>query len=153
MSIPDELMWNYYELATDRSEQEIAQLKSEVLGGKLHPMDAKMKLGEEIVSTFHGAEAGRKAAAHFQRVFRDRQAPVEAPVTKIARGPAKKLTALLVELSLAPSKGEAERLIKQGGVEINEQRVDDFRKNVDLTQPSEFLLRAGKKKFLHVVVE
>jgi tyrosyl-tRNA synthetase len=78
---------------------------------------------------------------------------VEAPVTKIARGPAKKLTALLVELSLAPSKGEAERLIKQGGVEINEQRVDDFRKNVDLTQPTEFLLRAGKKKFLHVVVE
>jgi tyrosyl-tRNA synthetase len=153
MSIPDELMWNYYELATDRSEQEIARLKSEVLGGKLHPMDAKMKLGEEIVSTFHGAEAGRKAAAHFQRVFRDRQAPVEAPVTKIARGPAKKLTALLVELSLAPSKGEAERLIKQGGVEINEQRVDDFRKNVDLTQPTEFLLRAGKKKFLHVVVE
>jgi tyrosyl-tRNA synthetase len=153
MSIPDELMWDYYELATDRSAQEIAQLKSEAASGQLHPMDAKMKLGAEIVSTFHGAEAGRKAADHFQRVFRDRRAPVEAPVTKIPRGPAKKLTALLVELSLAPSKSEAERLIKQGGVEINEQRVDDFRKDVDLTEPVNFLLRAGKKKFLRIVVE
>jgi tyrosyl-tRNA synthetase len=153
MSIPDELMWNYYELATDRSEQEITQLKNEVEAGKLHPMDAKMKLGEEIVSTFHGAEAGRKAAEHFQRVFRDRQAPMEAPTTKIARGPAKRLTALLVELGLAPSKSEAERLIKQGGVEINEQRVDDFRMDVNLSRATEFLLRAGKKKFVRLIVE
>lgn len=153
MSIPDELMWNYYQLATDRSEQEIAHLKNDVASGKLHPMDAKMKLGEEIVTTFHGAEAGRKAAEHFQRVFRERQAPIEAPVSRIPRGPAKKLTALLVDLGLAPSKSEAERLIKQGGVEIDEQRVDDFRKDVDLTKPAEFLLRAGKKKFVKVVVE
>ena len=153
MSIPDELMWNYYELATDRSEQEIARLASEVATGRLHPMDAKMKLGEEIVATFHGSDAGRKAAEHFQRVFRDRKAPAEAPVRKIPRGPAKKLTALLVELDLAPSKSDAERLIKQGGAEIDGQRVEDFRKDVDLTQPTEFLLRAGKKKFLRIVVE
>ena len=153
MSIPDELMWSYYELVTDRTEKEIAKLKSEVASGKLHAMDAKMKLGEEVVAVFQGAEAGRKAAENFQRVFRDRQAPAEAPVHKIARGPAKKLTTLLVELNLAPSKSEAERLIKQGGLEINEQRVDDFRKDIDLTQPQEFLLRAGKKKFLRIVVE
>src|SRR5215813_7522362 len=153
MSILDQLMWNYYELATDRSEQEIARLRSEVAAGQLHPMAAKMKLGEEIVATFHGPDAGRKAADHFQRVFRDRQAPAEAAVKKVSRGPAKKLTALLVELGLAPSKSEAERLIKQGGVEIDGQRVEDFRKDVDLTQPKEFLLRAGKKKFLRIVVE
>jgi len=153
MSIPDELMWNYYELATDRSEQEIARLKSEVASGQLHPMDAKMKLGEEIVATFHDSDAGRKAAEHFQRVFRDRKAPAEAPVRTIPRGPARKLTALLVELGLAPSKSDAERLIKQGGAEIDGQRVEDFRKDVDLTQPTEFLLRAGKKKFLRIVVE
>src|SRR5262249_32077490 len=103
--------------------------------------------------TFHGADAGRKAADHFQRVFRERLAPVEAPIVKISRGPAKKLTVLLVEFGLAPSKSEAERLIKQGGVEINEQRVDDFRKDIDLTKPVEFLLRAGKKKFIRVMVQ
>src|SRR5262245_19583159 len=64
MSIPDELMWNYYELATDRTEQEIAKLRGEVATGSLHPMDAKMRLGAEIVSTFHGSEQGRKAAEH-----------------------------------------------------------------------------------------
>src|SRR5437867_116973 len=153
MSIPDELMWSYYELVTDCTEKEIAELKSEVDSGKLHPMDAKMKLAGEVVAVFQGTEAGRRAAENFQRVFRDRQAPTEAPTQKLARGPARKLTALLVELNLVPSKSEAERLIKGGGIEINEQRVDDFRKDIDLSQPAEFLLRAGKKKFLRIIVE
>jgi tyrosyl-tRNA synthetase len=153
MSIPDNLMWNYYELLTERTEKEIADLRTAVASGQVHPMDAKMKLGEEVVEVFHDAEAAEKAAGHFQRVFRDRQAPAEAPVRTILRGPARKLTALLVELNLAPSKSEAERLIKQGGVEIDSERVDDFRKDIDLTRSGEFLLRAGKKKFLRVVVE
>jgi tyrosyl-tRNA synthetase len=153
MSIPDELMWSYYELVTDRAEDEIAALKKEVQSGKVHPMDIKMRLAEEVVSDFQGADAGRKAAEHFQRVFRDREAPQEAPVKKISCGPAKKLTALLAELDLAPSKSEAERLIKQKGVEIDGALVEDFRKEIDLSKPAEFLLRAGKKKFIRVVVE
>jgi tyrosyl-tRNA synthetase len=153
MSIPDELMWSYYELVTDRTPHEIETLKTEVAGGALHPMDAKMRLAQEVIAGFHGEDAARKAAANFQRVFRDRQAPVEAPVVKLPKGPARKLTALLVDLKLAPSKAEAERLIKQGGVEIDEARVDDPRKDIDLSKPLEFLLRAGKKKFLRVVVE
>ena len=153
MSIPDELMWSYYELVTDRTPQEIAALKEQVKSGALHPMDAKMRLAEEVVSGFHGAEAGRKAAENFQRVFRDRQAPTEAPVQKIPVGPARKLTALLTELKLVPSKSEAERLIKQRGVEIDGVVVEDPRKEMDLTKPGEFLLRAGKKKFLRIIVE
>jgi len=153
MSIPDELMWSYYELVTDRTPQEIVELKNEVQTGKLHPMDAKMRLAEEVVGDFQGAEAGHKAAENFQRVFRDRQAPEEAPLHKIPTGPARKLTKLLVELKLAPSKSEAERLIKQRAVEIDGVCVEDSRKEIDLTQPSQFLLRAGKKQFLRVVVE
>src|SRR6202048_4624230 len=153
MSIPDELMWSYYELVTDRTPQEIVALRTKVSDGSLHPMDAKMHLASEVVAGFHGEEDGKKAAENFQRVFRDRQAPAEAPVHKISRGPAKKLTVLLVELNLAPSKSEAERLIKQGGVEINEERIDDPRKEMDLSAPSQFLLRAGKKKFLQIVVD
>jgi tyrosyl-tRNA synthetase len=153
MSIPDELMWSYYELVTDRAPQEIAELKEEVQSGKLHPMDAKMRLAEEVVSDFQGTDAGKKAAENFQRVFRDRQAPEEAHVQKVARGDAKKLTALLVDLKMAPSKAEAERLIKQRAVEIDEVCVEDARKEIDLSKPVEFLLRAGKKKFVRVVVE
>jgi tyrosyl-tRNA synthetase len=153
MSIPDELMWIYYELVTDRRPEEIAALKREVLGGQLHPMDAKMRLAEEVVGDFHGGDAGRKAAENFQRVFRDRQAPAEAPVEKVPRGAGHKLTALLVELKLAPSKSEAERLIKQRGVEIDGVCVQDPRKQIDLSKPQQFLLRAGKTKFVRVVVE
>src|SRR5271154_939000 len=95
MSIPDALMWSYYELVTDRTPAEIAALQAEVASGKLHPMDAKMKLGEEVIAGFHGPDAARKAADNFQRVFRDRQSPTDAPVHKLPRGPAKKLAALL----------------------------------------------------------
>jgi tyrosyl-tRNA synthetase len=153
MSIPDDLMWTYYELTTDRTPQQITALKNEVSSGALHPMDAKMRLAEEIVSGFHGPDPARKAAENFQRVFRDRQAPTEVSTQKIPSGPPKKLIALLVELKLAPSKSEAERLIKQGAVELNESRVDDPRADLDLTKPAQFLLRAGKKKFLRLIVE
>jgi len=146
MSIADDLMEPYYELLTDRTPQEIAS-------GTLHPMDAKMRLAQEVISTFHGEEAARKAAENFQRVFRDRQAPEEARVEKLPKGPARKLTALLVDLKLISSKSEAERLIKQGGVEIDSVRIDDPRKDIELSKPSEFLLRAGKKKFVRVVIE
>lgn len=153
MSIPDELMSSYYELVTDRTPQEIAATKKEIASGVLHPMDAKMQLAREVISAFHGEEAARKAADNFQRVFRDRQAPEEAKIEKLPRGPARKLTALLVDLNLISSKSEAERLIKQGGVEIDGVRIDDPRKDIDPSKPAEFLLRAGKKKFVRVVVE
>jgi len=152
MSIPDDLMWSYYELLTDRTPQEIASLQKKVSSGKLHPMDAKMRLAQEVISDFHGQEAARKAAENFQRVFRDRQAPAEAPVVKLSKGPAKKLTALLVDLKLAPSKSEAERLIKQKAVEIDGVAVDDPHKDIDLSKPADFLLRAGKKKFVQIIV-
>src|SRR5580704_2935528 len=153
MSIPDELMWSYYELVTDRTPNEIDALKKEVASGAVHPMDVKMRLAQEVIAGFHGEEAARKAAENFQRVFRDRQAPAEAEVQRIPRGPAKKLVALLAELKLAPSKSEAGRLIEQGGVEIDGIRVDDPRKDIDLSKSAEFLLRAGKKKFLRILVE
>jgi tyrosyl-tRNA synthetase len=153
MSIPDELMWTYYDLVTDRTPQEVATLKQEVASGAKHPMDAKMQLAREIIAGFHGADAAGKAAENFQRVFRDRQAPAEAAVQKVGLGQAKKLVALLAELKLAPSKSEAIRLIEQGGVEIDGVRIEDARQEIDLGQPREFLLRAGKKKFLRIVVE
>jgi len=153
MSIPDELMWNYYELVTDRTPQEIAALKDEVHSGKLHPMDAKMRLAEEVVSDFQGPQAGRKAAENFQRVFRERQAPEEVPIQRFARSMATKVSTLVFICKFAPSRSEAERLIKQKAVEIDGVVIDDPRKEIDLSRPTQFLLRAGKKKFVRVVVE
>jgi tyrosyl-tRNA synthetase len=153
MSIPDELMWSYYELVTDRTPQQIEALKREVSGGALHPMDAKMRLAEEVVSDFHGKEAARKAAENFQRVFRDRQTPEEAPVKKLARSGPTRISTLVFVCDFVPSRSEAERLIKQKAVEIDGVVVDDPRKEIDLSKPAAFLLRAGKKKFVRIVVE
>src|SRR5713226_1675534 len=86
MSIPDDLMWSYYELVTDRTPREIAALKNEVADGKLHPMDAKMRLAQEVIAGFHGGDAAKKARDTFQRVLRDRQSPEQAPVRQVERG-------------------------------------------------------------------
>jgi tyrosyl-tRNA synthetase len=153
MSISDELMWSYYDLLTDFEPPVIVRLKEEVRAGDLHPMNAKMQLAHYVIAGFHGEEAARKASDEFRRVFRDRQAPEEAPVRKLPRGGPKRVAALLVELALVSSRSEAERLMKQGGVEINGERADDVKKELDLSKSGEFLLRAGKKKFLRLVVE
>jgi tyrosyl-tRNA synthetase len=153
MSISDELMWSYYELLTDFASPVIVRLREEVRTGVLHPKKAKMELAHNIVAGFHGEQAARRAGEEFERVFSGRQAPEEAPRQVLGRGAAKRLSALLVELKLATSRSEAERLMKQGGVEIEGQRVDDVKHEIDLSKPGEFLLRAGKKKFLRIVVE
>src|SRR6202165_5565335 len=152
MSIPDELMWSYYELVTDRTPEEIAKLKSDVSSGSTHPMDAKMLLAQEVVSGFHDEAAARKASEMFRRVFRDRQAPEEAPVKNVAAGAPQMIKALLTTLGLASSVREVERLVKQGAVEIDGQRINDPRKGVDLSKSRNFFVRAGKKKFVRVVV-
>ncbi len=153
MSVPDDLMWSYWQLLTVLTDTDITDLRRKVAAGQAHPMSVKTALAKRIVCDFHGNEAAERAANEFQRVFRDRQAPEEAPIINLSRGPAKKLTALLVDLKLIASKSEAERLIKQGGVEIDGARADDPRKDIDLSKPADFLLRAGKKKFVRIVVE
>src|SRR5260370_14571382 len=135
MSIPDDLMWTYYELVTDRIPQQIAALKHEVSSGTLHPMDAKMRLAEEIVLGFHGPDPARKAAENFRRVFRDRQSPTDVPVQKIPVGPPKKLIALLVELKLPPSKNKPEPPTKQRGAYLNQPRINPPHAHLTLTTP------------------
>jgi len=140
-------------LLTDFAWPVVVRLREEVRTGVMHPKKAKMELAHNIVAGFHGEDAARKAGEEFDRVFSGRQAPEEAPREKIHRGEPKRLSALLVELKLAASRSEAERLIKQGGVEIDGLRVDDVKREIDLSKPGEFLLRAGKKRFLRIVVE
>ena len=153
MSISDELMWSYYELLTDFPPPVIVRLREEVRTGVLHPMDAKMQLAHTVIAGFHGEESAKKASNEFQRVFRERQAPDEAPRHAIPQGAPRRLSGLLVDLKLASSRSEAERLMKQGGVELDGVRVDDVKREIDLSKPGEYLVRAGKKKFLRLVIE
>ncbi len=171
MSTSDDLMWSYYELVTDRTPQEIAALKSEVASGKLHPMDAKMKLATEVVSGFHGSDAGKKAAENFQRVFRDREAPAEMQEIRLKRrpdgfletqtreaalqviSPSPKWPQLLKYLSLAESVSLAARVIEQAGFEVNGKVLKDPMAKLDTTVDASYEVRVGKKKFVRLVVE
>jgi tyrosyl-tRNA synthetase len=171
MSIPDDLMWAYYELVTDRSPEQIVALKQEVSSGELHPMDAKMRLGEEIVSDFHGPEAARKVAENFQRVFRDRQAPSEMQEIRLglASGVLRvlfpsnwdsksfvlpvKWSTLLAQLQQVASVSEMERIIKQRGFEVDGETVVDPTTKLNPTGPVSYEIRLGKKKFLRLIVE
>jgi tyrosyl-tRNA synthetase len=153
MSVSDDQMWTYYELLTDFTDPVILRLRDEVRMGVLHPRDAKVRLAHYIVRNFHGEDAAVKASQEFDRVYSQRQAPTATEIITLPRSTAKKLTALLQETGLQPSRSEAERLIKQGGVEINGERVTDVQKQIDLAQPGEFLLRVGKKKFARLKIE
>jgi tyrosyl-tRNA synthetase len=131
---------------------EVDGLKKSVAAGDRHPMEVKMDLAREIISGYHGEEKAEDAKQQFQRVFRDRQSPEQALRVEIAHGAPKRLSVLLVEMKLAASRSEAERLIKQGGVEIDGARVDDVKREVDLSEAREYLLRAGKRKFVRLGV-
>ena len=178
MSLSDEMMWPYFDLVTDRTHEEIAALAAEVKSGAKHPMDVKMALAEDIIAGFHGADAARKAAAEFQRVFRDREAPEQVKeitfqrmglghfqwnqqdgvvtltkVLPVSSTGIEKWTRLLFELEQVSSASEAERIIKGRGFEVDGKTISDPSAKIDLNQPSTHMLKIGKKKFLRIVVE
>jgi tyrosyl-tRNA synthetase len=150
MSISDELMWLYYDLLTDFPSPAIVRLREEVTIGVLHPMDAKMQLAHTIVAGFHGEEAAKKAAEQFRLVFRDRQAPTEIPEMKLSWG-TRPLFGVLTETGLTSSRTEAERLIKQGAVEVNGAVEKDVKRMVVLNPGDVLALRVGKKRFLRLL--
>ena len=152
MSISDQQMWLYMELLTDRLPKDIASLRQNVVDGVAHPMEVKIALAQEIIAGFHGQAAATHAADEFRQVFQKRGAPSDVPEKKLKAGP-RPLHALLTETGLAPSRSEAERLIKQGGVEIDGTRVEETKHEVNITAGKEILLRAGKKKFLRLTAE
>ncbi len=145
MSIPDEAMSNYFNLVTRWTPAEIARLEAAIASGELHPMEAKKRLAWEIVDIFWGAAAADEAAAHFACVHQQRELPEDMPEHKLEE-PAK-LVDLLCTLGLASSKSNARRLIQQGGVRMDEQRIDDIEA---LVEPGEHILQVGKRNFVRL---
>lgn len=153
MSVSDELMWKYYELLTDVGLEEIGAMRAGVEAGSFHPMEAKKRLAGAIVGMYHGGDAAVAARAEFERVFSAREAPSELAEVRVRPDAAGMLdmVALLVQNGLAGSNGEARRLIAQGGVQLGEERVSGLK--VPAPSAHEVVLRAGKRRFVKVVIE
>lgn len=148
MSIPDKIMWKYYELLTDIPLEEIKTLKEQVESGKYHPKEAKKRLARYLVAQFHSEELAIKAEEEFERVFSKRQAPKEAPIFEVKPGKLW-LPGFLRENGLVKSGSEARRLIAQKAIDLDQQPVKE--ENIILNR-GEHILRIGKKRFIKLIV-
>ncbi len=142
MSISDMLMYKYYELLTD---EDVARLRSDVAGGKLHPKDAKVNLAKIIVAQYHGEKEAAKQAVEFDRAFKDKGFPQDIKLTEIQVAADKSpIIAVLSDLSkLLASRGEAKRKIQEGAVEVDGSKVADI--NLELSAGKEYKIRVGKR--------
>jgi tyrosyl-tRNA synthetase len=148
MSIPDHAMLDYYILVTRFGPDEVAAVERGLADGSLHPMEAKMQLAREIVSIFHSGEAAAQAESHFKRVFRKGELPKEMPTHRPSASELN-IVDLLVATDLAKSKSEARRLIGQGGVRLDGEKVDSIEGMVSIQDG--MILQVGKRRFVRLV--
>jgi len=150
MSVSDELMFRYYELLSDLTVDEIAEMKKEMGKGALHPKKVKMRLARELTLRFHGAAAAEKAENNFEQVFKRHELPDEIPGQEIKADEEEIwLPKLLLESGLVNSTSDGRRMIKQNAVSVDGNKITD----VDAVIPAkgEVLLRVGKRRFCQVV--
>jgi len=144
MSISDDLMWEYYTLLTDYTEEEIENFKK-----NLHPMEAKKKLAHYIVERFHGKEQADRALEFFVKTFSQREFPEDAPIIEVPYGLKRRAYELLFELGIEGSKNSARRVVEGGGLRINGTKVEDPNQEIEIKE--ELRLQVGKKRFYRVV--
>ncbi len=147
MSIPDSAMRNWFELLTRWKPDRIDGLFDAVAAGETHPMDAKKQLAWEIVSIFDGDEAADQAAARFERVHQERELPDDMPVYGLTEP--ENVVDVIAAAELARSKSQARRLVQQGAVRLDGERIDDI--YTELAVDEEAVLQIGKRRFLRLV--
>lgn len=148
MSVSDELMWRYFDLLSFRSQREIAGLRQQVAGG-MNPRDAKFQLAKEIVARFHDAAAAEAALENFIKRFRDHEIPanlelvvIDVPATGYG------IAGVLRDAQLVSSNSEANRMIEQGAVRIDGERV--VSRDLVLAANSEIVVQVGRRRYKRV---
>ena len=151
MSISDPLMLRYFELLTDIAPGDLARLQEDLAQGGRHPRQVKEELALELVARYHGKEAALEAARQFARIFRDKGLPEEIEeVELLAAGSKLWLPKAMVDAGLAGGTSQARRLITQGGVQVDGEKVTDV--NLELTAGKSYLLKVGKRRFKRVTL-
>jgi tyrosyl-tRNA synthetase len=149
MSIKDELITKYFILCTDVAGEEIVRTEKEMASGGLNPRDAKARLAFEIVKVYHGEKAAKKAEEEFNEVFREKKLPEEIKEFRVSAAEISLIDALLLT-KLALSRSEARRLIKQGGVRVNQERINDSEAVIDFSnRPA--IIQIGSRRFVRII--
>jgi len=145
LSIPDNIIFNYFELATDISKNELDEIKTFLSNKENNPRDIKRKLAKKFVEMYHNKDAAINAEEEFDRIFIQKGLPDEIPELKfdIELMP---ILELIVKVGFAPSNNEARRLVKQGGVSVDGEKVTDL--NFIVYFDKEKILKVGKRNFI-----
>ena len=149
LSIPDSLIFDYFLLGTNTPLDELARIRQQLEERSVNPRDLKRHLAREIVELYHTAEAAIEAEREFDLIFVRKETPADVPEVVLAvEDGTLNILNLLAETRLAASKNEARRLVEQGGVSVNGEKISDTAAMIELE--SGIVLKVGKRKFLKV---
>jgi tyrosyl-tRNA synthetase len=150
LSIPDQIIYTYYELATDISNEELKEIRSRLEDSNINPRDLKRQLARTLVKTYYDEKSAAEAEEAFDKIFIKKEIPDEIPEFKIEKGTEEiNIIDLILAVNFAQSRGEARRLVMQGGVTLNGERVDDITALIKVDK--EKILKVGKRKFVKVI--
>ncbi|HOV90839.1 MAG TPA: tyrosine--tRNA ligase [Syntrophorhabdaceae bacterium] len=151
MSISDELMLKYYELLSDITIDELRSLKDGIINGKVHPRDAKVQFAKEIITRFHSKEAAEAAHLNFERVFKEKEVPEDIETIEIERHEIERwLPKLLLNIGMVSSTSEGKRMINQGAVLINGDKVKTEDTPIN---NHELVIKVGKRRFKRIILK
>lgn len=149
LSIPDNLIYNYFELTTDISSDELKKVKEQLDDQNVNPRDIKRYLARTLVTMYHSAQAAKNAEEEFDRIFVDKGTPDEIHEFHLDNIKEMNIIDLIILVNFAPSKGEARRLITQGGVTLDGEKITDIQKTVTIKGGA--ILKVGKRKFIKLI--
>ncbi|MZG52758.1 MAG: tyrosine--tRNA ligase [Nitrospinae bacterium] len=148
MSISDDLMWRYYELLSQVSTDELRSMQEKAKSGALNPKNAKMQLAKELVTLYHTPELAEAASSEFENVFKKKNLPEDIPVITGWGSEKRNICNILKENKLTDSTSAARRLIQQGSVSVNGEKISDV--NQEFPGNQEFMIKVGKKRYLKI---
>ncbi len=148
LSIPDELIYTYFELATDVSNDELLRVKNQLDEKQVNPRDLKRNLAKTLIRMYHNREASEEAEKEFDKIFIQKEIPDDIPEIKLDNGSEIGILDLILKVNFAPSKGEARRLVAQGGVSIDGEKIEDINAQILLNKSK--VLKVGKRKFIKI---
>ncbi|MCF8241842.1 MAG: tyrosine--tRNA ligase [Melioribacteraceae bacterium] len=150
LSIPDDLIYLYFELTTDLESEELKSIEAELDDLSKNPRDIKRKLARKLVEMYHNKDAAENAEKEFDKIFVNKGTPDEIEEFNYEGENPVSIIDLISIVNFAASRGEARRLIQQGGVSIDGEKISDFNQNIQLK--SEQVLKVGKRKFMKILV-
>jgi tyrosyl-tRNA synthetase len=150
MSIPDELIYPYFELISDVNLAELKDIKNQIGDPSVNPRDVKKYLARTIVKMYHGERASDEAEKAFEKIFVDKSLPDSMPEFELQKS-SYRIDDLLIQTKTAESKSNARRLIQQGGVSINGEKISDPFTTIELK--SDMVLKVGKRKFAKILLQ